>query len=102
MALYRKTQQRVSVPSGMQILWGDLRGTRRTILDVSHEANGVKDWIDAHPSKDLHERNKITSGDWILTTHRSLTERQYVEISQGTATLNSGALTMNDTELIEE
>jgi len=50
------------------------------------------------------EQAFIDSGDWRLDVDRMLTQRDFVEISEGTATLNKATdvINHNATDLIEE
>lgn len=102
MALYRKTMQAPDVPTTLGVLWGDEIAGIRRIMDMDETVGAIKSRLNGHPSKDLHERNRLAGGDWILRTYANMTEKQYLELSGGTATLVSGVLTMNDGELIEE
>ncbi len=102
MALYRKKLLTPDVPTTVGVLWSDEVAGIRHIMETDKTVGAIQSRLNSHPSKDLHERNKLSGGDWILKTYASMTERQYIELSEGTATLVSGVLTMNNSELIEE
>lgn len=102
MALYRKTLQAPSVPTTVGVLWGDEIAGIRRIVEIGKTVGAIQSKFNNHHSKNLDERNRLSAGTWILKTYTNLTDRQYIELSEGTATLVSGALTTNNSELIEE
>ena len=102
MALYRKRLLTPTIPAALEVLWGDEVAEVRSIVEIDETVGAIQARLDAYPANDLYERTKLADGDWILATYTSLTEKQCVECSDGTATLVSGVLTMNNSELIEE